>query len=260
MEFSPTLIVGDCRCVMYTMPENSIDLIVTSPPYNCKIKYDNWDDELQYEDYLKFMEEWLRGAYRVLRPDGRIALNLYYESSYPDRGGRAFVSSDVWQIMKGIGYKWNGIADLKEVKPERINYCAWGSWMSASAPYMYNPKECVIVACKNIWKKSRRGTSTIGRDEFLEAVKGEWAYRAVTSAKTEACFSLDIPMRAIDLFTYVGDTVLDPFCGRGTTGVACKLLDRKFIGIDISPRYIEIAKGEIPRMTWVNPWENGRKV
>jgi len=250
MEFEPTLLIGDCRNIMNSaeIPEGSIDLIVTSPPYNCKIKYDCWDDERTYEEYLKFMEEWLHAAYRVLKDDGRIALNLFYEISQPGRGGRVFVTSDVWQIMKKIGFGWNGVMDLKEEQSERIKYTAWGSWKSASAPYAYNPKECVLIACKKTWKKQYKGTSTIGRDEFMEAVKGEWGYRAVTSAKTPATFSLDIPLRAINLFSYLEDVILDPFCGRGTTGAACKILGRKFIGIDISPNYVTIAKDEINRI------------
>jgi len=137
--FEPKLIVGDCRKVMMEqIPENSIDLIVTSPPYNCKIEYDMWDDKLQYDDYLAFMREWLTASYRVLKNDGgRIAINLPYEISQNERGGRVFVASDVWQIMKEIGFTWNGIVRLQEKQSERIKYTAWGSWKSASAPYIY---------------------------------------------------------------------------------------------------------------------------
>ena len=128
-EFHPTLYTGDAREVMIkSIAPNSIDLIVTSPPYNCKIKYDNWNDELQYNEYLDFMRDWLMCAYDVLKDDGRIAINLFYEISQPGRGGRVFVASDVWQIMKQIGFKWNGIADLKEIQSERTKYCAWGCY------------------------------------------------------------------------------------------------------------------------------------
>jgi site-specific DNA-methyltransferase (adenine-specific) len=249
MNWTPTLICGDCRQKMHEMPEGSIDYICTSPPYNCKIKYDYWNDELKYEDYLVFMREWLTEAYRVLKDDGRIALNINYEISQPGRGGRVFVASDVWQIMKEIGFGWNGVADLKEKQSQRINYTAWGSWKSASSPYCYNPKECVINAYKIYRKKQHKGTSTISRDEFMEAVKGEWEYRAETSTKKNpAPFSIDIPIRAVNLFTYLEDVVLDPFCGRGTTGAACKKLGRQFIGIDISQNYLDIAVDEINRL------------
>jgi site-specific DNA-methyltransferase (adenine-specific) len=245
--FEPKLIVGDCRNVMGSgeIPEDSVDLICTSPPYNCNIKYDSWNDGMSYDEYLVFMREWLTQAYRVLKDDGRIAVNLFYEISQPGRGGRVFVTSDVWQIMKEIGFQWNGIADLVEDQSERVKYTAWGSWMSASSPYMYNPKECVICAYKKEKKKLTKGVSTIERDEFMESVKGEWNYRAATTTKTQASYSLDIPLRAINLFTYLDDVVLDPFCGRGTTGSACKILGRRFIGVDISKNYIEIANEEI---------------
>jgi site-specific DNA-methyltransferase (adenine-specific) len=251
MDFEPKLIEGDCRRVMQCMPESCIDLIVTSPPYNCKIKYDTWDDERTYDEYLLFMEDWLIDAYRVLRDDGRIAVNLFYEISQKERGGRVFVASDVWQIMKKIGYKWNGLINLKENQSERVKYTAWGSWMSASAPYCYFPGECVLIACKKRWKKDKPGISTMSKEQFMEIVKGEWDYRAETRGATPACFSLDLPIRAVNGLSYIGETVLDPFCGRGTTGAACKLLGRDFIGIDISPQYIEIAKNEIHRMASV---------
>lgn len=246
---SPTLITGDARVVMgTTIKSNSIDLIVTSPPYNCKIKYDCWDDELQYDVYLKFMHEWLVSAYNVLKDDGRIAINLFYEISQPGRGGRVFVVSDVWQIMKEIGFEFHGIVRLGEDQSERIKYTAWGSWKSPSAPYIYNPEECVLIACKKIWKKQKKGASTIGRDEFMESVKGVWKYRATTSTKTEASFSIELPLRAINILSYEGETVLDPFSGRGTTGSACKILNRNYIGIDISAKYNDIARDEIGRM------------
>lgn len=248
-EFHPTLYTGDCRDVMISKIQlNSIDLIVTSPPYNCKIPYDSWNDELLYAEYLKFMREWLSIAYNMLKDDGRIAINIYYEISQPGRGGRVMVVSDVWQIMKEIGYQFNGIVRLDEVQSQRTKYCAWGSWMSASAPYIYNPEECVLIACKKVWKKQNRGVSTVGRDEFMENVKGVWSYRAATSTKTKASFSLDIPLKAINILTYAGDTILDPFSGRGTTGAACKILGREYIGIDISENYNEIARGEINRI------------
>ena len=196
------------------------------------------------------MREWLTAAYRVLKDDGgRIAINLFYEISQNERGGRVFVASDVWQIMKEIGFTWNGLVRLHENQSERIKYTAWGSWKSASAPYIYNPEECVLICGKQNWKKSSRGVSTMTRDEFMEAVKGVWPYRAEThNKKNPAPFSLDLPIRAINILSYKDDVVLDPFCGRGTTGAACKILDRKFVGIDISPKYIDVARGEINRI------------
>ncbi|HPE06139.1 MAG TPA: DNA methyltransferase [Smithellaceae bacterium] len=599
-DLNPVLITGDARDIMgKAIPLSSVDLIVTSPPYNCKIKYDCWDDEKQYAEYLEFMRSWLTKAYGVLKRDGRIAINLFYEISQPGRGGRVFVISDVWQIMKEIGFGFNGIMRLEENQSERIKYTAWGcyddktevltdvgfklfrdvdinrdvfatidldthkmvyqkafdyiakpysgemraiktrtfdllvtpdhnmvysfgndktkigidsmrniesngsaliipqghdgwddgkeleffqlpivdkvipndnvknvvepiamndwlvflglfctdgncyhspenrqykvsiyqtkekyideissllerlpfgfsrkeskgeyytcskqltsylsklgdknnriipdfirslskgqieyfihgvmigdgstsrsqtrlrcpsrafmeematlfiragytistgaqplsksreyngvvirgtrdlytitikkssayhikrrynnqisryvdytgfvycvsvpnktllvrrngkitwcgnSWMSASAPYAYNPEECVLIACKDVWKKESKGISTIGRDEFMTSVKGVWPYRAATSTKTQASFDIELPLRAINLLTYKNDIVLDPFSGRGTTGAACKLLGRRYIGIDISSKYNEIALSEI---------------
>jgi len=225
---------------MTTFPNECIDLVVTSPPYNCGIEYDIYKDDLEYSEYLKFTRDWLYGAFRVLKETGRIALNIPYEVNLHERGGRIFLVSDYWQIMKDIGFKWAGLIDLSEIQPQRVKYTAWGSWLSASAPYIYNPKECLIIAYKNDWKKGT-GESTLDKEEFIEYVSGMWKYRAETSGLTEANFSMDIPMKAIKILSFVNDIVLDPFVGSGTTIRACKQLHRKYIGIDISDNYCRIA-------------------
>ena len=142
------IVNGDCRQVMGQMPFDSVDLIVTSPPYGVGIAYDVHDDDMLTEEYLKFTEEWLTKAYEVLKDDGRIALNIPYEVNRQDKGGRIFIVSEVWQIMKRIGFKFYGIVDLEEESPHRSRTTAWGSRMSPSAPYIYNPKECVLLAYK----------------------------------------------------------------------------------------------------------------
>jgi len=242
------IIQGDNIKVMKTFPDNSIDLTVTSPPYNCGIDYDNYKDNLDYSDYLKFTKDWLIETFRVLKDTGRIALNIPYEVNLHERGGRIFLLSDYWQIMKDIGFRWAGLIDLVETQAQRVKYTAWGSYLSASAPYIYNPKECLIIAYKNKWKKGK-GKSSLIKDEFIEYVSGMWKYRAETKGLTKANYSLDIPMKAIKILSFIDDIVLDPFIGSGTTGVACKELGRKYIGIELSPKYIEIANKRINQIS-----------
>jgi site-specific DNA-methyltransferase (adenine-specific) len=264
------IVNGDCREVMRTMEEGSVDLIVTSPPYGVGIDYDVHDDDMIIEEYLKFSEEWLSEAYRVLKDDGRIALNIPYEINRQAKGGRIFMVSEVWQVMKKIGFKFFGVVDLEEESPHRSRTTAWGSWMSPSAPYIYNPKECVVLAYKkNHIKKIKGEPEWVGelgekedkngvmkpktiyteeqKREFIELVFGQWNYFADTRSLTKATFSMDIPTKAIKILTYKNDLVLDPFCGSGTSVVAAEVLNRRWIGIELSPNYTKVANDRVAK-------------
>jgi len=261
---------GDSRKVMSEMDEKSIDLIVTSPPYGVGIDYDSWDDDKEIADYMEFTREWLREAYRVLKDDGRIALNIPYEINRQKKGGRIYFSAEVWMIMKEIGFGFFGIVDLEESSPHRSKTTAWGSWMSPSAPYIYNPKECVILAYKKKHKKDVKGTpqwegeyqmvpnekiegefrkklvyDEKDKKDFMSLVFGQWNYFADTQQKTKATFSMDIPYRAIKILSFKEDVVLDPFNGSGTTCLAAEMLGRPWIGVDISQKYCEVARERI---------------
>lgn len=266
--FIGKVVNGDCREVMKTMEEGCIDLIVTSPPYGVGIVYDVHDDDMLIEEYLKFTEEWMTEAFRVLKDDGRIAINIPYEINRQAKGGRVFMVSEVWQIMKKIGYKFFGVVDLEEQSPHRSRTTAWGSWMSPSAPYIYNPKECVILAYKKKHIKTIKGVpewvgemgevedkngvmknktmyTDIQKREFIDLVFGQWNYFADTKSMTKATFSMDIPTKAIKILTYKNDIVLDPFAGSGTSLVAAETLDRRWIGVELSPNYAEVAKKRV---------------
>ena len=260
-----SIINGNCVEVMKLLPEGSIDLLVTSPPYNANIKYDVYEDGLSMDDYWKFTIDWLSESFRVLKDDGRIAVNVPIEMNVQERGGRILFNSEFWMRMKEVGFKFFGMVDLTEDSPHRVRQTAWGSWMSASQPYIYNPKECVILAYKNSPKKLTKGesqwkgTPTEVKDEegniktkmvyedeskkeFMNLVFGRWEYFADTKSLTKATFSLDIPSKAIKILTYKNDIVLDPFMGSGTSAVAAETLNRRWIGIELSENYTNIAK------------------
>jgi site-specific DNA-methyltransferase (adenine-specific) len=262
------IINGDCIEEMAKLPEGCIDLIVTSPPYGVSIKYDVHDDDVEFEEYKVFSKNWLSEAYRVLKDDGRIALNIPYEINRQSKGGRIFFVSEVYQIMKEIGFNFFGIVDLEEDSPHRSKTTAWGSWMSPSSPYIYNPKECVILAYKKHHIKKVKGEpqwtgvltdieqedGTIkkktvyleeDKKEFMELVFGQWKYFADTKSLTKATFSMDIPSKAIKILSYKNDIVLDPFMGSGTSAVAAEINDRRWLGIELSPNYAEIARKRI---------------
>jgi len=263
-----TIINGDCIEVMKTLDEGSIDLIVTSPPYGVGIDYDVYHDDVIWEDYVKFTRSWMEQAFRVLKDDGRIALNIPYEINRQQKGGRIFMVGEVWQIMKEIGYNFFGIVDLEEESPHRSRTTAWGSWMSPSAPYIYNPKECVILAYKKHHIKKVKGEpqwvgelgekedkngvmkhkmiySEEHKREFIDLVFGNWKYFADTKSMTKATFSMDIPTKAIKILSYKNDIILDPFAGSGTSLVAAEILDRQWIGIELSPNYAEVARKRV---------------
>ena len=249
------IINTDCIKGLKQLEENSVDLCVTSPPYNVGIKYDDWDDNMPLDNYMDFAREWLTEVYRVLKPDGRIAVNIPYEVNMKKLGGhnRVLISSDYHQLMKEIGYGFDGIVDLREKAPQITKFTAWGSWLSASAPYMHNPKECVLIGHKHQWKKLEKGESYYdgsddSKKEFMEFVSGMWGYFAETRGMTDANFSLDIPDKAIKFMTYKDDLVLDPFMGSGTTAVSCINLDRRYIGFEISKKYFDIANKRIDKV------------
>jgi site-specific DNA-methyltransferase (adenine-specific) len=262
------IINGDCVEVMKTLPENTIDLVVTSPPYNVGIAYDTHNDEVIMDKYWDFTEKWLTQVYRLLKDDGRVSINIPYETNVQSRGGRVFFVSEFWAIMKKVGFKFFGVVDLEEDSPHRSKTTAWGSWMSPSSPYIYNPKECVILAYKKQHIKKVKGVPQwVGvptdiemedgttkkkvvyqdddKKEFMELVFGQWKYLNDTKQMTKATFSMDIPAKAIKILTYKNDIVLDPFTGSGTSLVAAETLDRRWIGIELSPNYTEVARKRV---------------
>ena len=262
------IINGDCIEVMKTLSDGCIDLVVTSPPYNCGIKYDTHIDDLPMNEYWSWTREWLTETYRLIKDDGRVSINIPYEVNVQDRGGRVFFVSEFYQIMKEVGFKFFGIVDLEEDSPHRSKTTAWGSWMSPSSPYIYNPKECVILAYKKQHIKKVKGEpewkgvpteieqedGTLkkkivyeekDKKEFMELVFGQWNYFADTKSLTKATFSMDIPTKAIKILSYKNDVILDPFAGSGTTLVAAEILGRRWLGIELSENYTKIAKTRV---------------
>ena len=262
------VINGDSIEVMKEMPKSFVDLIVTSPKYNVGIDYDSCDDRMSMEDYWKWTEEWLIESFKVLKDDGRVAINIPYEVNVQDRGGRILFMSEFWSIMKKVGFQFYGLVDLDENSPHRSKTTAWGSWMSPSSPYIYNPKECVILAYKKDrikkvkgepqWKgelvdleqedgtiKQKMMYQEEDKKEFMSLVYGQWEYFADTKQQTKATFSMDIPMKAIKILTYKNDVVLDPFAGSGTSLVAAVMSDRRWLGIELSSNYCEVARKRV---------------
>lgn len=222
------------------IPESSVDLIITSPPYNVDIKYNSHKDSSTYEDYLDFTGKWLKKCHTLAKDDGRFCLNIPLDKN---KGGQQSVCADITNIAKQLGWKYHSTIIWNEGNISRRT--AWGSWLSASAPYVIAPVEVIVVLYKNEWKKSNtKKENDITKQEFMDWTNGVWTFPGQSKKGAgghPAAFPLELPRRCIKLFSFVGDTVLDPFLGSGSTLVAAQLHNRKGVGVDIDKGYCDIA-------------------
>jgi site-specific DNA-methyltransferase (adenine-specific) len=224
--------------------EPFVDLIVTSPPYNVDIQYNSNNDKLEYEEYLKFTEEWLKICFDISKEDGRLCMNIPLDKN---KGGMQSIYVDLTQAAKRVG--WNYFTTVVWNEGNISRRTAWGSWLSASAPYVIAPVEMIVVMYKGQWKKKKKGVSTILRDEFMAWTNGVWTFNGESKKRIghPAPFPFELPDRCIKLFSYKGDVVLDPFLGSGTTLLAALANKRVGIGIDIDRDYCKLAKGRLTK-------------
>ncbi len=239
--FTNRIICGDAREVLARIPEQSIDLIVTSPPYNFGQSYaqDPHDDTHEWNEYFEDLLAVWRGCERVLRPGGRIAINV--QPLFSDYIPTHHIIS---QQLAGIGLLWKA-EFLWEKNNYNAKYTAWGSLKSPSMPYIKYTWEFIEVFAKETHKKGgRREDIDITAGEFKEWVLGKWSFPPEIRMRDydhPAMFPEELPRRLMKLFSYKHDIVLDPFNGAGTTTLAAWKLGRRFIGIDISRQYCDTA-------------------
>ena len=225
------------------IPNNSVDLIVTSPPYNLDLEYGSVNDGCDYKDYLIFTKKWLRKAFQLSKETGRLCLNIPLDKN---KGGQQSMCADITNVAKRIGWKYHSTIVWNEGNISRRT--AWGSWLSASAPYVIAPVEVIVVLYKGSWKKNKKGTSNISKEEFIAWTNGLWTFNGQSKKGAgghPAPFPVELPKRCIKLFSYVGDTVLDPFVGSGSTLLAAYQNDRFAIGVDVDENYCDIAINRI---------------
>ena len=244
----PPCYFNDCDIFIYNddilktkqIPKSSIDLIVTSPPYNVDIHYRSHKDDLNYDKYLEFSEAWLAKCYGLTKDDGRLCLNIPLDKN---KGGQQAVCADITNIARKVGWNYHSTIVWNEGNISRRT--AWGSWMSASAPYVIAPVEVILVLYKSSWKKQKaQKENDITKQEFMDWTNGVWTFNGQNKKGAgghPAAFPVELPRRCIKLFSFVGDTVLDPFLGSGSTLIAAYLNKRKGIGIDIDKTYCDIA-------------------
>ncbi|MBR4316362.1 MAG: site-specific DNA-methyltransferase [Alphaproteobacteria bacterium] len=155
------LINDDCLHYMKQMQENSIDLVITSPPYNCGIDYDNYNDNLPFDEYLEWCQKWINELYKIIKEDGRIAINVLVEQGIENNKKRISPMRLFSEMMEKAGFIIMGMPMWTD--PHRVKFTAWGSFKSASCPYIYNPFEVVIIAYKKYKKKFNKGINTISK-------------------------------------------------------------------------------------------------
>ena len=234
-----------CRSAesMSELPDCSVHLMITSPPYNVGKEY---DEDLSLEEYLAFLERVWKETCRVLVPGGRMCINVANLGRKPYIPLHAFVVEQVIRLgflMRGE-IIWNKAASASPST-------AWGSWKSAGNPTLRDVHEYILVFCKETFKRQNPSgrESTISRDEFLEYNKSVWTFPAEMARKVghPAPFPVELPRRLIQLYTFENEVVLDPFMGSGQTAIAALKSGRHYIGYEIDGKYVALANQRISR-------------
>lgn len=230
---------------MSMIPDNSLHLMITSPPYNVSKEY---DEDLTLEEYLAMLTKVFSETYRVLVNGGRACINV------ANLGRKPYIplSDYISKIMIDLGFNMRGEIIWNKAASASPS-TAWGSWMSASNPTLRDIHEYILVFSKGDYKRERKKQekeyrqNSISRDDFMEWTKSIWTFNAESARRIghPAPFPIDLPYRLIQLLSFTNDIILDPFMGSGTTGIAALKSNRKFVGFDTSEEYIELANRRI---------------
>jgi len=226
---------------MDEIPDYSVHLMVTSPPYNVKKEY---DEDLTLDEYRELLRRVFKETYKKLVTGGRACINIANLGRKPYIPLHKYIIED----MLDIGFYMRGEIIWNKGSSASPS-TAWGSWRSATNPVLRDVHEYILVFSKESFsrKKSSDKVSTITKEEFLEWTKSVWTFPAV-SAKSighPAPFPEELPYRLIQLYTFKSEVVLDPFCGSGTTCLAALKSGRYYIGYEIEPKYVELAEKRI---------------
>ena len=234
-------IFGKSSESMDELPDCSVHLMVTSPPYNVGKEY---DQDLSLEEYLALLERVMAEVYRVLVPGGRACVNLANLGRKPYIPLHAYVI----QAMLGLDFLMRGEI-IWDKRASASASTAWGSWRSPANPTLRDTHEYILVFSKESFgRKAAEGRSaSIGKDDFLASTRSVWDFPAESARRVghPAPFPEELPRRLMELYTFQDEVVLDPFMGSGTTAVAAVKAGRHYVGYDVSPEYCEIARGRV---------------
>ena len=226
--------------LMDEIPDYSIHLMVTSPPYNVKKEY---DQDLSLDEYRVLLRAVFKETYKKLVTVGRACINVANLGRKPYIPLHSYIIED----MLEIGYLMRGEIIWNKASSASPS-TAWGSWQSAANPVLRDIHEYILVFSKESFSRKRGNkTNTINKEDFLEWTKSVWTFPAVSARSIghPAPFPEELPHRLIQLYTFMGDVVLDPFCGSGTACLAALKDSRYYIGYDIDPGYVELANQRI---------------
>jgi DNA modification methylase len=239
-EFKNKIICGDSEEFLKKLPDNCVDLIFTSPPYNFGLEYSANDDAFHWENYFGKLFRIFSECVRVLKFGGRIAVNV--QPLFSDYIPSHHLISQFFIEKKLI---WKGEI-LWEKNNYNCEYTAWGSWKSPSNPYLKYTWEFVELFSKGTLKKEGSSAKAdISADEFKKWVVAKWSIAPERDMKDfdhPAMFPEELAVRVLKLFSFEGDLILDPFNGAGTTTAVAKKMNRDFLGIDNSEKYCETAR------------------
>jgi len=238
-EFINKIILGTAE-KMKEIPNNSIHLMITSPPYNVSKEY---DDDLSLKEYLQLLENSFSETYRVLINGGRACINV------ANLGRKPYIplSDYISKIMLKIGFNMRGEIIWNKAASASPS-TAWGSWQSAANPILRDIHEYILVFSKGDYSRQKRDReNTITKEQFMEWTKSIWTMNAESAKRIghPAPFPEELPYRLIQLYSFKDDIILDPFMGSGTTAVSALKLERYFIGYDISEEYIYLANNRL---------------
>ncbi|MCL4459567.1 MAG: site-specific DNA-methyltransferase [Chloroflexi bacterium] len=238
------ILCGDCLEVMTCIPDNTVHLAVTSPPYNLGINYDLHNDNLAYEQYLSLMQRVWVETKRVLVPGGRFALNIAPTSIKNFRP----IHHDFANQLREIGMIFR--TEIIWYKQTMLKRTAWGSWKNPSNPHIVPSWEYVLVFCKDKWDLSGKPEDIdVTSEEFMRYSDGLWYIPPEPQRRGHPTpFPEELIYRLIKFYTYRGNTVLDMFGGTGTVAVVAWKTSRNFIHVDISPKYCEIAQQRLDKV------------
>lgn len=238
-EYENKIILGTSEN-MKEIPNNSLHLMVTSPPYNVSKEY---DDDLSLKEYLQLLKNVFTETHRVLVHGGRACINV------ANLGRKPYIplSDHISHMMIEIGFKMRGEIIWAKGAGAGVSM-AWGSWQSASNPVLRDTHEYILVFSKGSFdRKKGKKENTITKEQFMEWTKSVWTMNPESAKKVKhpAPFPVELPHRLIQLYTFKGDIVLDPFMGSGSTAIAALKSERKYVGYDVDPDYIKNAEQRI---------------
>ncbi len=225
---------------MYQLEDNSIHLMITSPPYNVTKEYDK---DLSLKEYLSFLKTVFTETYRVLVDGGRACVNV------ANLGRRPYIplSDYISQMMNEIGFNMRGEIIWNKAASASPS-TAWGSWLSATNPILRDVHEYILIFSKGELKRdSTNKENSITKEQFMEWTKSIWTMNAESAKRVghPAPFPEELPKRLIHLYSFKGDIILDPFIGSGTTAIAAVKAERKYIGYETDIKYIELAESRL---------------